>query len=74
MRGDQNIEKYCTKIFNQVSAEAPSFRTKHEEKVMVVVQEPYHNEILGNKLRCLSWSGFVVFSFWLIRLSGTTLH
>lgn len=35
----------------EVSAEAPSFRTKHEEKVMVVVQEPYHNEILGNKLR-----------------------
>lgn len=35
----------------EVSAEAPSFRTKHEEKVMVVVQEPYHNEIVGNKLR-----------------------
>jgi len=31
----------------EVSAEAPSFRTKHEEKVMVVVQEPYHNEIIG---------------------------
>jgi len=31
----------------EVSAEAPSFRTKHEEKVMVVVQEPYHNEIVG---------------------------
>jgi len=31
----------------EVSAEAPSFRTKHQEKVMVVVQEPYHNEIQG---------------------------
>jgi len=35
----------------EVSAEAPSFRTKHEEKVMVVVQEPYHNEIVGLKPR-----------------------
>lgn len=35
----------------EVSAEAPSFRTKHEEKVMVVVQEPYHNEIVGMKPR-----------------------
>jgi len=35
----------------EVSAEAPSFRTKHEEKVMVVVQEPYHNQIVGLKPR-----------------------
>jgi len=33
----------------EVSAEAPSFRTKHVEKVMVVVQEPIHNEIVGLK-------------------------
>lgn len=31
----------------EVSAEAPSFRTKHEEKVMVVVQPPHTNEITG---------------------------
>lgn len=31
----------------EVSAEAPSFRTKHEEKLMVVVQEPFQNEIIG---------------------------
>lgn len=35
----------------EVSGEAPSFRTKHEEKTMVVVQEPYHNEIVGVKPR-----------------------
>jgi len=35
----------------EVSAEAPSFRTKHEEKVMVVVQEPHHNQIVGLKPR-----------------------
>ncbi len=29
----------------EVSAEAPSFRTKHEEKLMIVVQPPKHNEI-----------------------------
>jgi len=33
----------------EVSAEAPSFRTKHEEKVMVVVQEPFENKIIGLK-------------------------
>lgn len=33
----------------EVSAEAPSFRTKHEEKLMVVVQEPFQNEIIGLK-------------------------
>jgi len=31
----------------EVSAEAPSFRTKHEEKLMVVVQEPFENKIVG---------------------------
>lgn len=35
----------------EVSGEAPSFRTKHQEKVMVVVQEPYHNEIINLKPR-----------------------
>ena len=31
----------------EVSAEGPSFRTKHREQAMVVVQEPHHNEIVG---------------------------
>jgi len=31
----------------EVSAEAPSFRTKHEEQAMIVVQPPKYNEIKG---------------------------
>jgi len=31
----------------EVSAEAPSFRTKHREAVMMVVQEPHSNQIQG---------------------------
>jgi len=31
----------------EVSAEAPSFRTKHAEQAMIVVQQPKHNEIKG---------------------------
>ncbi|XP_023348400.1 uncharacterized protein LOC111717119 [Eurytemora carolleeae] len=35
----------------EVSAEAPSFRTKHAEQAMIVVQPPKHNEIKGMKER-----------------------
>jgi len=35
----------------EVSGEAPSFKTKHEEKTMIVVQEPHANEITGVKAR-----------------------
>ena len=35
----------------EVSAEAPSFRTKHEEKMMVVVATPKNNTIVGLQSR-----------------------
>ncbi len=52
----------------EVSAEAPSFRTKHEEKLMIVVQPPKHNEIRSlynvifviRNVKKLSYLGFRV--------------